>query len=278
MTTVESFSLTPSEGEKIHAQKWLAEGSKAIVILVHGLGEHIGRYEHVAKFFNENGISLYGFDHRGHGKSTGKRGHIASNDQFMTDIDSMIKIAKTENPEKPLFLYGHSLGGNMVLFYAFKNNPSINGIICTSPGLGSGEIIPAGKLVAAKILKVFLPSLTMNNRLDVSNLSRDQQVITAYKEDPLVHPMISAKLAMDMFANGDWVIQHAENFPLPLLLLAGSDDHIISLDKINQFAKNVPENLIKFEILPNFFHELHNDFEKEKVLSLFVEWISENLS
>ena len=278
MTTVESFSLTPSEGEKIHAQKWLADSSKAIVVLVHGLGEHIGRYEHVAKFFNENRISLYGFDHRGHGKSTGKRGHIASNEQFMTDIDSMINVAKSENPEKPLFLYGHSLGGNMVLFYALQKKPSINGIICTSPSLGIGEIIPAGKLVAAKILKVLLPSLTMNNGLDVSNLSHDQQVITAYKEDPLVHPMISAKLAMDMFAIGDWVIQHAENFPLPLLLLAGSDDHIISLGKVEQFAKNVPEKLINFEIFPNFFHELHNDFEKEKVLRLIVDWITEKLS
>lgn len=278
MTTMESFSFTPLEGGKIHAQKWLVDDRKALVVLVHGLGEHIGRYEHVAKFFNEHQISLYGFDHRGHGKSSGKRGHIASNQQFMSDIDQMINIAKTENPGKPLFLYGHSLGGNLVLYYALQKRPMVNGIICTSPGLGTGEPVPAGKLLAAKILKTLLPSMTMNNGLDVSNLSHDQQVIKDYQKDPLVHPMISAKLAMDMFANGDWAIQNAEKFPLPLLLLAGAGDHIISIDKLKQFAEKVPENLIKFEIFPNLYHELHNEFEKEMVLRLFVDWIKDKIS
>ena len=274
MSTVENFEWDTKDGEKIFSQKWLPDGPvRAVIIIVHGLGEHIGRYNHVAKFFNQNQISVYGFDHRGHGKSTGKRGHIGSNQLFMSDIESMISLAREDYPDLPIFLYGHSLGGNMVLYYSLFKQPAIKGVIATSPGLGTGEPIPPVKLFAANVLKTILPSMTMNNGLDVNNLSHNPQVIKDYQEDPLVHPMISAKLAMLMFSNGDWIIENASKFNLLLLLLQGGKDHIVNLDKTKQFASKVPDSLITFKIFPELYHELHNEYEQDQVLNFILDWI-----
>jgi alpha-beta hydrolase superfamily lysophospholipase len=277
MSTVENSEWKTNEGEKMFSQKWLTDvQTKAVVVLVHGLGEHIGRYNHVAKFLNQNQISVYGFDHRGHGKSSGKRGHIGSNQFFMSDIDHMIAEAKKENPEIPIFIYGHSLGGNMVLYYALSKKPAIKGVIATSPGLGTGEPVPPAKLLAAKILKTLVPAMTMDNGLDVNNLSHNPQVIKDYQEDPLVHPMISAKLATLMFSNGDWIIENASKFNLPLLLLQGEKDHIVSLEKTKLFAEKVPASLITFKIFPGLYHEMHNEYEQDQVLSYILEWINQH--
>ncbi len=253
MPNFESFTWNSDDGETLYSQKWISgDNPNAIIILVHGLGEHIGRYQHVADYFIKNNISTYGFDHRGHGKSSGKRGHISSNLAYFSDIDTMINLAKKEFPGTPIYIYGHSLGGNMVLNYALRRQPDIHGVICTSPGLAVGEPVPPVKLFLAKILKTILPSMTMANGLDVNNLSHDPVVIQKYKDDPLVHPMISARLAMDMFANGEWVLENAKDFNLPLLLMAGSEDHIVNLEVIKQFARKVPGDLITFEILTDF--------------------------
>jgi len=277
MSVIENFEWKTKEGEKIFSQKWIVDGtSKAVLVLVHGLGEHIGRYAHVAEFFTQHNVSFYGFDHRGHGRSSGKRGHIGNSQFFIDDIDKIIETAKKENHGTPIFLYGHSLGGNMVLYYSLKVKPDLKGIICTSPGLGTGVPVPPVKLFAAKILKSLLPSMTMDNGLDVDNLSHDPNVIKAYKEDPLVHPMISSKLAMDMFANGDWIIENASHFSLPILLLQGSEDHIVNLEKTKEFAENVPVSLLTFKIFDGLYHELHNEFDKLEVLTFINEWIKSN--
>jgi len=275
MTKLQDFEWTTDENVHIHAQKWLPEGEvSSVIIMVHGLGEHIARYDHVARFFNDQNIAFYGSDHQGHGKSSGKRGHIARNQVFISEIDKIIDIARYENPNKPIFLYGHSLGGNMVLYYTLKRKPQIKGIICTSPGLGVGTPVPPAKLFMAKIMKSLLPSLTLDNGLDVNNLSHNPEVIKEYQEDPLVHPMISAKLAMDMFSNGDWTIENAANWDTPLLLMVGTNDHTVSQDKIKQFVANVPKNFITFKPFPGLYHELHNEYESNQVLSTIFEWMN----
>jgi alpha-beta hydrolase superfamily lysophospholipase len=164
----------------------------------------------------------------------------------------------------------------MVLYYSLFKKPAIKGVICTSPGLGTGEPVSPSKLLAAKILKTLLPSMTINNGLDVNNLSHNPQVIKDYQEDPLVHPMISAKLAMDMFSNGDWTVENASKFSLPLLLLQGEKDHIVSFEKTKQFAAKVPESLITFKIFPGLYHELHNEYEQEQVFNFILEWINQH--
>jgi len=271
---MESFEWQTDDGATIYASKWLVEEKpEAIIVMVHGLGEHIGRYKHVANFFNKHQIAFYGFDHRGHGKSSGKRGHIPGNNFVISDINKIIDIAKNENPDTPIFLYGHSMGGSMVLFYSLKSHPDVNGVICTSPGLGAGEPIPPPKLFLAKILKTLAPSMTLDNGLDVNNLSHNPQVIKDYKEDPLVHPMISARLAMDIFSNGDYVIENAAKWSIPLLLMVGTEDHIVSQEKIHLFVDKAPKNLLTFKEFSGLYHEIHNEYENEQVFNFIMEWI-----
>ncbi len=279
MSNSEIFSWKTKEGDSIHAQKWMTPDKPvAVILLIHGLGEHIGRYDHVANFFNKRNVNVYGFDHRGHGKTSGKRGHIPSTQDYFSDIDYLLEFSKKEYPATPIFLYGHSLGGNMVLNYSMNKKPPIDGVICTSPGLAVGEPVPPAKLLMAKVLTTLLPSMTINNGLDVNNLSHDPLVIKKYQEDPMVHPMISAKLAMDMLSNGEWITNNANQFSYPLLLMAGSEDHIINLEKVKQFAEKCPKDILTFKIFSGLYHELHNEYEQEDVLNTIFEWITKQIS
>ena len=274
MTVFTGFNWISADGSRINAGKWLPQqDNKAVIILIHGLGEHFKRYNNLAEFFNRKGISIYSFDQRGHGQSSGMRGHIESADVVCADIHHLINLVKSEQPGLPLILYGHSLGGNLVLYCVLKTKPDVQGVISTSPGLGVGTPVPKIKKEAAKLLSRFLPSFTIDNGLDVNNLSHDPQVIKDYKDDPLVHPKVSLKLATDMFANGEWIVGNAAKIPIPMLVLQGGMDHIVSKEMVEQFVNNAPEKITTYKLYPDLYHELHNEFEKQEVLAFIYQWI-----
>ena len=253
MLTSITFNWETKDKTKIFAQKWLSGTSpRAAIIIVHGLGEHSSRYTHIAKMFNNENITVFSFDHRGHGKSGGSRGDIPSYDTACDDIDELIKIVKTEFPAIPIFLYGHSLGGAIVLNYGLTRNSQINGIICTSPGLGTNDPIPAIQLTLVKFLSRIAPKVTINNGLDVENLSHDQEVIHAYKNDPLVHPKISTRLALELVTQGQKMIQKADQFKYPLLLLQGEMDHLVNPKLTKQFAEKASKINIRLYSISRF--------------------------
>ena len=275
MVTTNSIWQAP-DGVKLFARSWLSDSpARAAVVLVHGLGEHCARYDHVAAAFNAQGIAVYGFDHRGHGRSPGIRGHIPSFDAVFGDIDHFIDAARTAHPGKPIFLYGHSLGGLLVLNYGLVRKAELSGVICTSPGLGTGEPVAGAKLLAAKVLYTLVPTFTLTNGLDTQNLSHDQAVIQAYTSDPLVTPMISARLGLDLLNTGKWVIDHASEWTLPLLLMQGTADHLVSPQATARFAAAVPQKLITYKEWEGLFHEIHNEFEKEQVIQVMLEWLNQ---
>ncbi len=264
------------KGEELQFQYWLPEQKTiASIVLIHGLGEHCNRYGHVAKFFNDHGIAVFALDHLGHGNSSGKRGHIPSFETVNEYISALIEWSKETVPDIPVILYGHSMGGNMVLYYALshQNNLTIAGVISTSPGLGVGEPIPPLKLAAAKVMNIILPSMTLDNGLDVENLSQNPKVVQAYKDDPLVHPMVSTRLAMELINKGDWIISHANQFPLPLFLALGGKDHIVDAQKIIQFSEKAPKEKTTFHLYEDLYHELHNEPQQETVLNEMLTWI-----
>ena len=198
----------------IFARDWKPEvPAKAVVVLIHGLGEHAGRYAHVAAAMNAAGYAVLAPDLRGHGGSSGKRGHIPSYDIVLDDIQRAFIEAGSRYPGLPQFLYGHSLGGALVLYYTLKRKPAIRGLIATSPGLAPGSPVPALKLTAAKVLNTLVPTLTMNNDLDLGNLSHDPAVQADYIADKTVHPLISARLGMELIRNGIWIQSHTGPFP-----------------------------------------------------------------
>jgi len=274
-----TFNWETQGKTKIFAQKWLRDNkTRAAIIIVHGLGEHSSRYAHIAKMLNEENIAVFSFDHRGHGKSGGSRGDIPSYDIACDDIDELLKIVRKEFPVIPIFLYGHSLGGAIVLNYGLTRNSQIKGIICTSPGLGTNDPIPKIQLKSVKFLSTFAPKVTINNGLDVENLSHDQNVIQAYKNDPLVHPKISTRLALELITKGQKMIEMADQFKYPLLLLQGEKDHLVNPKLTKQFAENAKNTNIRYIQFPDLFHEMHNELNNEEFLLSIKSWLNEQIN
>ena len=271
------FTRQSPDKLQFHFQGWEPEASlRAIVCLVHGLGEHTGRYAHVAAALNEAGYAVLGFDLRGHGKSEGLRGHTPSYDALMDDIGRLLDEAAQRYPGKSQFIYGHSLGGNLALNYALRRKPPLAGVVSTSPAIRVGKPLPATQLTLAKVMNKLRPTMQMPNGLALDNLARDPEVIRAYKSDPLVHNKISVRLAVEMLQAGEWALAHAAEFPLPLLLVHGSADELTSAAATQEFAGKVRGDCT-LKIWDGFYHETHNEPEKAEVLAFMVAWIESHM-
>lgn len=268
------FSWKNGQEQKIFAQDWQPTGDvHGAVGLVHGLGEHSGRYAHVARLLNQAGYALTGFDLPGHGKSAGKRGH-ASYAEILTEIDCLLHAMQQRYADKPMFLYGHSLGGALTLYYTLQRKPAIAGIVVSSPGLAPGGSVPAAKRRMAQVMARLAPSFTMKNGLDLHNLSHDPAVIDAYTQDPLVHPYISARLGWDLMTLGEWIQQHAAELSIPLLLYRGTGDQLVSAQAIQSFVQAVPPQLLTYQEWDGLYHETHNEREQEKVIQAMIDWLN----
>jgi acylglycerol lipase len=267
------FTQQAPDGVQFYFQGWQPETPpKAVVCLVHGLGEHSGRYAHVAATLNDAGYVLLGFDLRGHGKSGGPRGHTPSYETLMDDIGRLLAEAAQRYPDQPQFLYGHSLGGNLVLNYALRRKPGLAGVVATSPAIRTATPPPGSQITLAKVMNKIRPGMQMSNGLALDGLARDPEVIRAYTNDPLVHNKISVRLALETLQAGEWALAHAAEFPLPLLLAHGSADKITSATASAEFAKKVPGDCT-FKLWDGFYHETHNEPEKAEVLSFMIDWL-----
>ena len=270
------FSLIDGNQVDTFAIEWRPETNpKAVIVLIHGLGEHCKRYKNVAKFFTQKGIGIISADLYGHGKTGGKRGYIPIEDAFLNTIDALLIKAKELYSNLPIFLYGHSMGGWAVMWYSLDRKPGINGVIATSPFLAEHKPSSPLKIFLARVMNTLNPSFIMKNGLDLDALSRDKEVVTKYKNDPLVHGFISARLGWTMLNKGKWIIAHAAEFPLPLLLMVGSGERIVSQQLIEEFVKKAPH--VDYKIWPALYHELHNEPEKESVLIYELDWITKHL-
>ncbi len=261
------------DGLTMFARGWAPEKDpKAVICLVHGLGEHIGRYAHVGAAFASAGYALLGFDLRGHGKSGGPRGHTPSYGAILDDISAFIQQAGERYPGQLYFLYGHSLGGNLVINYALRRKPNLKGIIATGPWLKLAFEPPAFKVALGRMMNKLVPSFSQPNGLDTAALSRDPNVVEAYVNDPLVHNKISARLFVDTYESGLYAFDHAAEFPLPLLLMHGTADRILSAEASRQFGAAAP-NSVTTRLWEGHFHEIHNEPEQAEVLKAMVEWL-----
>jgi len=264
-----------SDGTDIYAQSWEPDDQspKAIVCLVHGLGEHSSRYTHVAEAFCNEGYVFFSADLPGHGRSGGRRGHISTIESFLKAIDKLLEEAKNRYPGMPLILYGHSLGGILVLHYELKRKPEIKGIIATSSGLRTALEAQPAKILVAKILGAILPQVSLPSGLNVKAVSRDKNVVEAYVKDPLVHDKVSLGFGKIMLATAQWTLQHSAEFTLPLLLMHGKADNIAFPSGSIDFAKPLKEKC-KLILFDDAYHELHNEPEKAEVFKTKIKWIN----
>jgi len=275
-----SFDFTSKDKLALFGRAWLSPNStiKGVVNLIHGIGEHSGRYEHVGEAFTAAGYHLAAFDLRGHGLSDGKRGFSPSWDHLLDDIESfLVKSQNQIGQDLPQFLYGHSLGANLVLSYALRRKADLTGVIATGPSLKLAFEPPKFKLFLGKVLANVLPSFSMSSELETAALSRDAAVVKAYEDDVYVHDRISARLAMDLFASGQYALDHAEDWHLPLLLMHGTCDRISLYTATQQFA-NRGNGFIDLAIYDDCYHEIHNDLEKDKVITKMIAWLDQKIN
>ena len=266
-----------NDGLEMYAQSWEPEGTpKAVVCLVHGLGEHSGRYAHVGKAFTDVGFALAAFDLRGHGKSGGPRGHIPSFDAFMDDIEGFQKQLDERFSGLPRFLYGHSLGGILVLNYVLRRKPNFVGVISTAAGLRTSLEEQKAKIMMARVLGALMPSVAIPSGLDPTTISRNKEVVDKYVNDPLVHDKMSLGFGKIMLSELPWTFEHAHEFSLPLLIMHGTEDKLGYARGSEEFASHVKQNCT-LKLWNGLYHELHNEPEQNEVLAFMIDWMNSQL-
>ncbi|WP_273567027.1 alpha/beta hydrolase [Maribacter halichondriae] len=252
------------------------ENPKAVIVLVHGFGEHSGRYlENVVPMLLDSGLAVVMYDNIGHGKSSGNRGHCPSYKSLLDILDLTIQKAVELYPKLPIFLYGHSMGGNLILNYALRREPKIKGIVATSPYLRLAFQPPQWKMILGKALLNILPSITMPSGLDPNGISRIPEEVEKYKSDQLVHDKVSPMYSFPIIEAGEWAIAHAGALRVETLLLHGTGDPIIDYRGTEEFHKNATETTLK--LFEDGYHELHNDLCKEEMLETVKKWLQERM-
>lgn len=268
------LSWKTSDGINIYGKKWETQmPTKAVICIMHGMGEHINRYEHVAEMFTTNGYAVIGCDQRGHGKSEGKRGHFPDFDTFLNDVDALLRAASEHFPDAKKIPYGHSMGGNLVANYLLRRQPKITGAILSAPYFQLAFQPSPVKLKIGRLLKDIFPALSMSSGLDSSSISRDVEEVKKYNEDPLVHDKISAKMGIELIETGQWAIDNANKLSIPTLVYHGTADRLTSHHGSELFAEKT-EKLVTFVSFEGFYHETHNEPEKAEVFKMLILWLN----
>ena len=268
------------DGTRFFIQGWeLDRDPKALVALVHGLGEHTTRYAHVGKVLTEAGYALAGFDLRGHGKSGGTRGHASSLDAYMQDIRQFFRLMEKRYPDLPHFLYGHSLGGLLVLAYAIQYGVHLKGVVATGPGLRSSLQEQKAKVAMVRLLGSLLPTITVQSGLDAATISRDAGIVETYKNDPLVHFSASLGFGKAALRAIDLCFIRAKEFPVPLLIIHGKEDKIAYSSGSEEFTEllRAAGKDVTLKLWDNLYHEVHNEPEKEEVFKFMVAWLDQHV-
>ncbi len=270
-------TMTLREQPYLFAQAWQPPAPKGVVCLVHGLGEHSGRYGWLAEALNAAGFALLAMDLPGHGRSEGKRGHWSGYEDTLDAMGLLLQRAETEFPDLPRFLYGHSLGGNLVLNYALRRDTSpLRGVVASSPWLRLTMKPPAYKIWLARTAGRLLPSFVQPNGLRAEDLSHDPAVVQGYEADPLVHHNISAALFLQTHEAGQWAMAHAGELSVPLLLMHGTADPITDPEASREFCERAGE-WCTLRLWPDMYHEVHNEIGREEVYQALIAWLEARL-
>ncbi|MFN5576912.1 MAG: lysophospholipase [Bacteroidota bacterium] len=270
---MEKFNLPLSNEITLSGLKWEVDKPKANLMLVHGAGEHIGRYDHWAKLFNDQQINVYGVDHYGHGNSPGTRGHIANYDLYLNEIQALKRMLDERDDNLPVLLYGHSLGGNIVLHWIIEHEKSVDYVIVSGPWIKLKLVPPPWKISLMKWLSGMLPALSQGNELDPNWLSRDKLVVDRYINDPLVHNKITLSAANILFQRAEILDKYSKQLSDKILIIHGLDDKITDASASKAFASRTG---IDYYGAEGLFHELHNEPEQIEIFNYICNWLNKN--
>jgi acylglycerol lipase len=250
--------------------------TRGTVVLVHGLGEHCGAYARVLSRLLPAGLTVYGFDLRGHGHSPGRRGYIASWDDYRQDLRAFIHFVQGRISRAPLFLLGHSLGGIIVLDYAVRYPDGLRGVVAISPALGEVGISRTKRVLGQVLTRVW-PTFSLATGLDTTAISREPEVVSAYQRDPLVHDRGTARLATEVMTTVRALHARAADLRVPLLIQHGDADRVAQIDGSRRFVSSAGVADKDLHVYPGGYHQLHNDLCAEEVTADLLRWLETHL-
>jgi alpha-beta hydrolase superfamily lysophospholipase len=270
-------TFTASDGDNLAMQDWpLPDGValRGVVVLAHGLGEHAGRYDHVASRLNSWGFAVRGYDHYGHGESNGVRGALPTETRLIDDLADVIDSTRHRlKSGTPLILMGHSMGGLVAASLVALGQVQVDALVLSSPALDPG-LNTFQKFLLATLPRV-APNLTVGNGLDPNFISHDPAVVAAYKADPRVHDRISGRLARFIADGGAQVIAHAPHWTVPTLLMYAGADRLVDSEGSRAFAAAAPRQMVSAHCFEGLFHEIFNEVESEPVFERLRQWLDE---
>lgn len=259
---------------KLYWQSWRAEKtSRAVLAIIHGFGEHSGRYPKVVNHFIPRDFAVYGFDHRGHGRSPGQRGHINSWDEYRGDVKKFLQLIFSQERSQPVFLWGHSMGALIALDYLLRDPANLRGAIISGAPLAPVGVAKPHLVLIARVLSKVWPRFSLPLGLDRKALSRDLEVVKAYEADPLVHGKTTVRWGTEILQTIEWVKSHVGGLRIPILLIHGGADPINSPEGSRRFFEKVTHADKEMRIYPGSYHEVHNDFDQTAVMKDVTRWV-----
>ena len=273
VTTSADGVVESADGAKIAYRAWPRAGAGITFAVVHGLGEHAGRYERFAKGMAKHGMGTFAVDLRGHGKSPGQRGHVDSWSQWTDDAFAFVRHVESVAGGEVVPL-GHSFGGAAMLSTVLAGKlPRSKRFIVSSAALKVKVEVPAWKIKLGTATSKLIPRLALDNEVDPKLLSRLPEVVEAYRADPLVHTKISSRLYTEWLAATRHILDHAAEIKIPFLILAGTDDGLIDAAGSQELHDMAP-SMSELRLLEGRYHEPFNDRDNEEVFTLITNWLA----
>jgi acylglycerol lipase len=264
-----------ADGTRLAYRSWPMPGSGTTFAVVHGLGEHAGRYERFARGMAKHGMGTFAVDLRGHGKSPGQRGHVDSWSQWTDDASAFVKHVGTV-VDGEVVPVGHSFGGATVLSTVLAGKlPQSKRFIVSSPALKVKVAVPGWKIKLGNAASNVVPRLALDNEVDPKVVSRIPEVVDAYRTDPLVHSRISSRMYVEWHAAATYILEHAGEIKIPFLILAGTDDALIDPQGSEQLHRTAASTS-ELKLLEGRYHEPFNDRDNEEVFALIAEWLAKS--
>ncbi|ORA56490.1 lysophospholipase [Mycolicibacterium chubuense] len=250
---------------------------RGVVVLAHGYAEHARRYDHVVTRFADAGLLTYALDHRGHGRSGGKRVYLREMAEYTADFHTLVGIAADEHPDRPRVVLGHSMGGGIVFSYGVEHPGDYTAMVLSGPAVDANESVSPVKLRAAKVLGRIAPGLPVEN-LPADAVSRDPRVVSAYEADPLVyHGKMPAGIGRALIGVGETMPKRAAAITAPLLVVHGEADRLIPVHGSRRLLECVGTTDAHLKVYPGLYHEVFNEPEQALVLDDVTSWIESKL-
>lgn len=276
--TYREGKLSARDGTTLFEQAWMPVADlKAVVLLVHGLGEHSSRYAHLAGRLVRDGYGMETFDLRGHGKSAGRRAYIEAFEHYLEDLDIYLARLRERHPGKKIFLYGHSMGATIGALFAITRRPEISGLILSGISLKLGDDIPRALVKMSRIIGKYAPHMR-TVKLEAASMSRDPQVVKNYDEDPLNYRLgIPARTGLELLKAMEQIREGADQIEMPVLIMQGQCDQVVNPEGSRELYVSVTSQDKTLKNYSGFYHEIHNDPEKEKVFSDLIAWLTAHI-